>query len=150
MTRREIGAAFAATGEVFAIEFGLAQARGGTTVICKIVNNTDDVYAIKVSNTGTVSALNITIHSTMSTLLWNKDTRDTRDAQLDQWRVMFRKENCVPDPHYLPIRALPPGSDVFLWCWHAPGDPQQDVLEVTWKTSDGQVHRIEQSWTWAY
>jgi hypothetical protein len=148
MTRREIGAAFAAAGEVFAIEFGLAQSRGGTTVMCEIVKNSDDIYAIKVTNTGAISALGISIDSTTSPLLWNKDAGDAPDAQ-DQWRERFKKENYVPDPHYLPIRALPPGSAVYLWCLPAPGAPQQDVLEVTWKTPDGQVHLIEQSWTWA-
>jgi hypothetical protein len=43
-----------------------------------------------------------------------------------------------------------PVSDVVLICLRDEyADPIQDVLIVTWKTPDGQVHRNEQSWSWA-
>ena len=148
MTRRELGAAFAAAGDLFAIEFGLTRGHGGTAVICELVDSSAGIYnTIKVANTGTVPALDISIDSTTSKILWDKDPVRAPDEPRDL-PGLFDRQNYVPDPPYLPIRSLLSGSAVCLWCWREWGNPQQDVLQVTWRTPDGQVHRNEQSWSW--
>jgi hypothetical protein len=146
MTRRELGAAFAAAGELFAIEFGLSQVYGaGTGVRCELIDSKAGIYnVIKVANTGSVSALDISVDSTKSKLLWDKDTGRAADKP----RNVFADENYLADPPYLPIQSLLPGSDVVLVCLREWGAPQQDILQVAWKTPDGQVHRSEQSWSW--
>jgi predicted HTH transcriptional regulator len=51
MTRRELGGAFAAAGDLFAMEFGLTRGYGGTAVICELIESTAGVYnTIKVAN----------------------------------------------------------------------------------------------------
>jgi hypothetical protein len=149
MTRRELGAAFAAAGELFAIEFGLTRGYGGgTAVICELIDSMGGTNnTIKVANTGTVPALDISIDSSASKILWDKDAGHAPDESRSL-NDLFNRDNYVPDPAYLPIRSLPSGSDVVLRCWREWGSPQQDVLQVTWKTLDGQIHRNEQSWSW--
>jgi Putative DNA-binding domain len=143
MTRRELGAAFAAAGDLFAIEFGLARgSASGTAVVCELINSIAGAdNTIKVANTGAVPVLDISIDSTTCTIFWDKDVKGT-DLILD-WENGY-----VSDPPYLPIRRLPSGSDVVLRCRREWNDPTQDVLQVTWKTPDGQLHRNEQSWSW--
>lgn len=139
MTRRELGAAFAAAGEMFAIEFGMARGAAGTTsVTCELISIGLVDNWIKVMNTGLLPALDIAIASANSQLLWATEGEDH-----DPWNP-----DHAANPPYLPIRNLPPGSDVVLNCKRELKDPKQDVLEVTWKTPDGQVHRNEQSWSW--
>jgi hypothetical protein len=143
MTRRELGAAFAAAGDLFAIEFGMVRgSAGGTAIVCELLDTTAGMHnVIKVTNTGPVAALDVSIDSTTSTLLWEKQTKaETFDAKLANYAADL--------PPYLPIRSLLPGSDVILNCNREWGDPTQDVLQVTWRTPDGQVHRNEQSWSW--
>lgn len=141
MTRRELGAAFAAAGDLFSIEFGLTGRSGsGTAVVCELLESiAGQDNKIKVANVGAVPALEISIESTTCTVLWEKNKR----ATLLEWDKGFEA-----DPSYMPIRTLPPGSDVVLRCHCSWDDPVQDVLQVTWKTPDGQVHRNEQSWSW--
>jgi hypothetical protein len=148
MTRRELGAAFAAAGDLFAIEFGLTRGYGGTAVICELVDSVAGVYnTIKVANTGTVSALDISVDSTTSKILWDNDAGKV-SGESQTFMDPPSKKNYVSDPPYLPIRNLPSGSDVILRCYRELDTPTQDVLQVTWKTPDGQVHRNEQSWSW--
>lgn len=150
MTRRELGAAFAAAGDLFAIEFGLTKGYSvGAALICELVGGFGIMDStIKVVNTGTVPALDISVESTRSKLLWYKDTDLAPDDQTTMIERRHDSENYVPDPSYLPIQNLPPGSDVILQCWRDWEAPRQDVLQVIWRTPDGQVHRNEQSWTW--
>jgi hypothetical protein len=149
MTRRELGAAFAAAGDLFAIEFGLTRGYGGTAVICELIDSVGGMRnTIKVANTGTVPALDISIDSTTSEILWEEDAEHAPDEPRRNLTGLFDRQNYVLDPPYLPIRSLPSGSDVILTCWREWGDHQQDVLQVTWRTPDGQVHRNEQSWSW--
>ena len=55
MTRREIGAAFAAAGDLFAIEFGLTRGYGATAVMCELIDRAFTMHSkIKVTNTGAV------------------------------------------------------------------------------------------------
>ena len=59
LTRRELGAAFAAAGDLFAIEFGLVRgSAGGTAVVCELLDTTAGMHnIIRVTNTGPVAAL---------------------------------------------------------------------------------------------
>ena len=121
---------------------------GGTAVICELIDSVGGMHnTIKVGNTGTIPALDISIDSTTSEILWDKDAERTPDEPRNL-PGLFDRKNYVLDPPYLPIRSLPSGSDVILRCWCEWGNPQQDVLQVTWRTPDGQVHRNEQSWSW--
>lgn len=149
MTRRELGAAFAAAGDLFAIEFGLTKGYGvGASVICELIAGFGVTNCtLKVANTGTVPALEISVDSIRSRLLWYRDD-NAHDDQMTEMDRLYNSENYVSDPLYLPIRQLPPGSDVILQCWRDWGAPRQDVIQVTWKTPDGQIHRNEQSWSW--
>jgi Putative DNA-binding domain len=143
MTRRELGAAFAAGGEQFAIEFGLARGHGSTGVMCELTDTIAGMRnTIEVTNTGLVPALNIIVESSISALLW------ATDKQVRQEESRLLNEDYVADPPYLPIRTLAPGSSVVLDCEREWGSPVQDVLKVTWGTPGGQVHRSEQSWSW--
>jgi hypothetical protein len=144
MTRRELGAAFAAGGDLFAIEFGLLRgAASGTAVVCELLDSTAGMFnTIKVINRGQVAALDISIESTTAVLLWQKEAKSETSHD-------FLENYAAELPSYLPIRSLPPGSDVVLGCNREWGDPTQDVLQVTWRTPDGQVHRNDQSWSWA-
>jgi Putative DNA-binding domain len=147
MTRRELGAAFAAGGDLFTIEFGLTRGYGSTAVICELIESAAGMHnEIKIANTGTLPALDISIDSTTSEILWYKDAKRADDES--RLSALFDGQNYVLDPPYLPIRNLPSGSDVILQCWREWGSPTQDVLHVTWRTPDGQVHRNEQSWSW--
>lgn len=143
MTRREIGAAFAGGGDLFAVEFGLMRGYGTTAVKCELVPPFGSTqWGVAVTNTGLLPALDITITSAKYWITWAED-EETRPGpgQIRQSRGS--------EPSYLPISRLPPGSDVVLICLRAEHvDPIQDVLIVTWKTPDGQVHRNEQSWSW--
>jgi hypothetical protein len=148
MTRREIGAAFAAPGEMFAIEFGLMRGSGGTSVVCDLIESHAGMYnKVRVMNTGTLAASEISIDSTKGILLWAKDEEHTPEKPRD-FSDVFGKKNFIADPPYLPIRILPSGTDVILSCYREYGAASQDVLDVTWKTPDGQVHRNSQSWSW--
>jgi hypothetical protein len=139
MTRRELGAAFAAAGDLFAIEFGMTQGQPGTFVACHLIESTAGTHnRIQVANVGNLPALEISIESTTSNLLWQSDT-----SKRSVW-----DDNYVPNPSYLPIKRLPPGSDVILRCEREWDAPTQDVIHVSWMTPDGQVHQNEQSWSW--
>lgn len=143
MTRRELGAAFAAAGDLFALEFGLVRGpAGGTSIVCELLDSTAGMFnTIKVVNRGPVTALDISINSTTSVLLWEKQANvKSFGARLENYAAVL--------PPYLPIRSLPAGSDVVLSCNRDLSDPTQDVLQVTWRTPDGQAHRNEQSWSW--
>ena len=149
MSRRELGAAFAAAGELFAIEFGLSQIYGaGTGVICELLDSIGGQHnKIKIANTGSVPALDIILNSTTSELEWEVDARYSPD-RVKSLTDLFQRENYVSEPSYMPIRSLQPGADVILSCQREWGSPTQDILQVTWKTPDGQIHRNEQSWSW--
>ena len=140
MTRRELGAAFAAGGNLFAAEFGLMRAEANTAVRCELVPPFGYAeWGVAVINAGLLPALDISIESTKYKLTWADDRPVSGELRQDHMRV----------PSYLPIRSLPPGSDVVLICLRAEHvDPVQDVLVVTWKTPDGQVHQSQQSWSW--
>jgi hypothetical protein len=147
MTRREIGAAFA-EGHLFAIEFGLTRGYGGTAVVCELIDSTAGMYnTIKVTNTGALPALDISIDSARSKILWDKDAGLAPNEERG-WSALFNEENYVSDPPYMPVQTLPSGSDVILRCYREWGAPAQDVLQVTWRTPDGRVHLNEQSWSW--
>jgi Putative DNA-binding domain len=149
MTRREIGAAFASAGEMFTIEFGLTRGSGGTSLICELIESHAGVYnKIRVMNTGTLAASEISIDSTTGVLLWEKDEERSPDEPPRELLDRFSKENFILDPPYLPIKILPSGTDVILSCYREYGTSKQDVLRVTWRTPDGQVHLNEQSWSW--
>ena len=110
MTRRELGAAFAGGGDLFAVEFGLMRGYGTTAVKCELVPPFgSNEWGLAVMNVGLLPALDITIASAKHGIRW----------------------------------------DVVLICLRDEyADPIQDVLIVTWKTPDGQVHRNQQSWSW--
>jgi hypothetical protein len=151
MTRREIGAAFAAGGEQFAIEFGLARGSGGTgtSVVCELLNSVAGMdNTIRVTNSGTLPALDVTIDAAAAAIMWDKDADHAGDDDWTGLKSLLDKQNFTSEPAYLPIRSLPPGSDVVLRCVREWGAPTQDALQVTWKTPDGQVHHNEQSWSW--
>lgn len=144
MTRRELGAAFAAGGGLFAIEFGLTHGwdATSTSVVCLSARPFGcPQWGIKVANTGIVAAHDVNSTSLTSDIAWARD--GVTLLERDPW-----SEKREPSPPYLPIRSLPPGSDVVLVCLRDLEDPSQDVLELTRQTPDGQVHRIEQSWSW--
>jgi hypothetical protein len=148
MTRREMGAAFAAAGEMFAIEFGLTRGSGGASLVCDLIESHVGVYnKVRVMNTGTLAASEISIDSTTGVLLWEKDEERSPDEPRDL-SDLFSKENFILDPPYLPIKIRPSGTDVILSCYREYGASSQDVLRVTWKTPEGQIHRNEQSWSW--
>jgi hypothetical protein len=140
MTRRELGAAFAASGNLFAAEFGLMRAEASTAVRCELVPPFGSpTWGVAVINAGSVPALDISIESAKHWLNWADEGPVSGEL----------RKNHVRGPSYLPIRSLPPGSDVVLICLRAEYvDPVQDVLVVTWKTPDGQVHQSRQSWSW--
>ena len=122
---------------------------GGTALICDLLDTTAGVFnTITVANTGTVAALDISVAATRSKLLWFNDSEHGPNESLSLTEL-FNEQNYEPDPPYLPIRNLPSGSNVVLRCRREWGAPQQDVLQLTWKTPDGQLHRSEQSWSWA-
>ena len=141
MTRRELGAAFAAGGDLFAAEFGLMRGYGDTAVKCELVppfGSTE--WGISVMNSGLMPALDVTVASVKQEMVWAEDGGVRLRGHLPRY---------VREPSCLPIRSLPPGSDVVLTCLRDEHvDPVQDVLLVTWNTPDGQVHRSEQSWSW--
>lgn len=143
MTRRELGAAFARGGDLFAVEFGLMRGYGTTAVKCELVppfGSTE--WGVAVMNVGLLPALDITIASAKYWITWAENGGERPSpGQI--------RQSCGHEPSYLPISRLPPGSDVVLICLRDEyADPIQDVLIVTWKTPDGQVHRNEQSWSW--
>ena len=142
MTRRELGAAFARQGDLFAVEFGLRHGDGTTGVRCELVPPFGSrEWGIAVTNVGSLPALDVTIASAGYAITWAQDER-VRPGRIRQGHL--------GEPSYLPIRNLPPGADVVLICLRDQYvDPIQDMLLVTWKTPDGQVHRSEQSWSWA-
>jgi len=151
MTRREIGAAFAATGEQFAIEFGLTRGTTGlgALVMCELTNSIAGMdNTIRVTNSGSLPALDVTIGATASTVMWDKDADHSGDDDWNRLGTVLDEQNFTANPAYLPIRNLLPGSDVVLRCRREWGAPIQDTLHVTWKSSDGQVHSNEQSWSW--
>jgi hypothetical protein len=149
MTRREIGAAFASAGEMFAIEYGLTRGNGGTSVVCELIESHAGVYnMIRVMNTGTPAVSDISIYSTTGVVLWEKDEERSPAEPPRQLLDRLSKGNFILDPPYLPIKTLPSGTDVILSCYRDLGASSQDVLRVTWKTPDGQVHLNEQSWSW--
>lgn len=78
MTRRELGASFAAAGDLFAIEFGLSRGSGiGSSVICELLDSiAGSRNTMKVVNTGTIPALDISIDSTTCNLLWETTSRE--------------------------------------------------------------------------
>jgi hypothetical protein len=143
MTRRELGAAFAGGGELFAVEFGLMRGYGATAVKCELVppfGYTE--WGVAVMNVGLLPALDITIASAKYGIRW----AENGGVRPSPGRI---RQSRGREPSYLPISRLPPGSDVVLICLRDEyADPIQDVLIVTWKTPDGQVHRNEQSWSW--
>src|SRR6266571_3787979 len=74
MTRREIGAAFAAGGDMFAVEFGLMRSQGTTAVKCELVppfGYTE--WGVAVMNVGLLPALDVTIKSTKHEIMWAQD-----------------------------------------------------------------------------
>jgi hypothetical protein len=143
MTRRELGAAFASGGDLFAVEFGLMRGYGTTAVKCELVPPFGYVeWGVAVMNVGLLPALDVMVASARYEIMWAEDggVRPTPGR--------FR-QSCEGEPPYLPISRLPPGSDVVLICLRDEyADPIQDVLVITWKTPDGQAHRSEQSWSW--
>jgi hypothetical protein len=141
MTRRELGAAFARQGDLFAVEFGLMRGYGTTAVRCELVPPFGSrEWGVAVMNVGSLPALDVTIASAKYDITW---------AQNEGVRPGLIRQGHLGEPSYLPIRNLPPGADVVLICLRDEYvDPIQDVLLVTWKTPDGQVHRNEQSWSW--
>jgi hypothetical protein len=141
MTRRELGAAFAAGGDLFAVEFGLMRGYGTTEVKCELVPPFGSPeWGVAVMNTGSLPAFDVMIASTKYEIMW------AEDVGIGSGKI---RQGCDHAPVYLPIRSLPPGSDVILMCLRDEHvDPVHDVLLVTWKTPDGQVHRNEQSWSW--
>jgi Putative DNA-binding domain len=141
MTRREVGAAFAAGGEMFALEFGLAHALSAGGVTCELIKcvggQTGD---IKVTNTGSIPVSNIFIESSVERLHWWSNERvPVKDVFGDHY---------VADPDYMPIKRLPPGADVILSFKREWNLPDQDIIRITWNGADGQVHYSEQSWSW--
>jgi hypothetical protein len=135
MTRRELGAAFACGGDLFAVEFGLMRSYGTTAVKCELAPPFGHPnWGVAVMNVGLLPALEITIASPKYGIRW-AENGGTGPSGRGRGR----------GPSYLPISRLPPGSDVVLICLREYADPIQDVLIVTWKTPDGQVHRNEQS-----
>ena len=72
---------------------------------------------LKSTALGAVPALDISIDSTTHKILWDKDAEQTDDEPRNL-ADLFDKQNYVFDPPYLPIRSLPPGSDVVLTCLH--------------------------------
>jgi hypothetical protein len=146
MTRRELGAAFAAGGDLFAVEFGLMRGYGGAAITCEVVNHYDRMYRIKIANAGSLPARNVSLKASTE-VLWAADDGKIHSATDDPWAP--GDPAYVADPPYLPVRSLPPGSDVVLECQREQNAPKQDVLEVTWETPDGQLHRNAQSWTWS-
>jgi hypothetical protein len=140
MTRRELGAAFAAGGNLFAAEFGLMRAEANTAVRCELVPPFGSPeWGVAVINAGQMPALDVSIESIRHRLKW------ADDGPMDPGPRQYNRRV----PSYLPIRSLPPGSEVVLICLRSERiDPVQDVLAVTWKTPDGQVHRSQQSWSW--
>jgi hypothetical protein len=142
MTRREIGAAFASSGELFTLEFGLAQAHGGGAVTCELIKCIAGQNGnIKVTNAGTFPASDISIESTLAPIHWATNERLPVEEQWTQ-------DMYVEHPDYLPIKRLPPGADVVLSFDREWGLPSQDVIRITWNSPDGQVHYSEQSWSW--
>jgi Putative DNA-binding domain len=141
MTRRELGAAFAGGGDMFAAEFGLSRGYGTTAVKCELVPPFGSPeWGVAVMNVGLLPARDVMVASAKYQIRWAEDG-GIRPGLIPQ--------GCVREPSYLPIRSLAPGSDVVLMCLRDEHtDPIQDVLLVTWKTPDGRVHRNEQSWSW--
>jgi Putative DNA-binding domain len=141
MTRREVGAAFAAFGETFALEFGLAQSLGKGTVTCELTNCIGGQRGdIKITNAGSIPATNISIESSVTPIRW------AANEPLPQKDWILGKY--IENPGYLPIKRLPPGADVvfsFERDWNL---PSQDIIRIIWNSPDGQVHCSEQSWSW--
>jgi hypothetical protein len=124
MTRREIRAAFAAAGEQFAIEFGLTRGSGGTSVLCELLDSAAGVdNTIRVTNSGMLPALDKTIDATAAAIMWDKDAGHAGEGRWNRLGSMLDKQNFISHPTYLPIRSLPPGSDVILRCLRAWGAP---------------------------
>lgn len=141
MTRREVGAAFAASGEMFALEFGLASSLGEGAVTCELTNCIGGQRGdIKVTNGSVIPACDILIESSVAPIRWATNER----LPVKDWLHGKYIEN----PDYIPIKRLPPGTDVVLSFERDWNVPDQDVIRITWNTSDGQVHRSEQSWSW--
>ena len=140
MTRRELGAAFAADGVLFAAEFGLMRSEANTMIRCELVPPFGiPEWGVAVINAGLLPALDVSIESAKYKLTWADDRLTGGQLQRDYSHT----------PSYLPIQSLQPGSDVVLICLRTENvDPVQDVLVVTWKTPDGQVHQSQQSWSW--
>jgi Putative DNA-binding domain len=126
MTRRELGATFAAGGDLFAIEFGLARVSGSSSsVVCELLDSFAGSHNnLRVANTGTISAMDISIESTTCTLTWQREIKGPVE---NLWDI----HGGILDPSYLPIRRLPAGADVVLTCYREWNDPTQDVLQIT-------------------
>jgi hypothetical protein len=141
MTRREVGAAFAAGGEMFALEFGLAHALSEGAVTCQLMKCIGGQMGdIKVTNTSSIPASNISIESSVAPIRW---ASNERLAERDWLRGKY-----VESPDYMPIKRLPPGADVVLSFERDWNLPDQDIIRITWNGADGQVHYSEQSWSW--
>lgn len=144
MTRREMGAAFAAAGEQFALEFGLIRGYGHTSITCDLLDIIGQSGTLRVMNSGIIPALNISVESSISPVQWARDAGPGEDG----FMALFDEDYYTANPSYLPVLALPPGGDVilrFLRKWAA---PDQDVIRISWNTPDGQAHQSEQSWSW--
>jgi hypothetical protein len=133
MTRRELGAAFAAGGDLFAAEFGLLRGSSTTAVKCELVPPFGSrEWGVAVMNAGLLPAFDVMIASAKYGIMWAEDG-GVRPGRL--------RQGCEHEPAYLPIRSLPPGSDVVLICLRDEFvDPVQDVLLVTWKTPDSAAN----------
>jgi hypothetical protein len=131
-------------GDLFAVEFGLMRGYGATAVKCELVPPFGSPeWGVAVMNVGLLPALDVTIASAKRRIRWAEDGGAKPEPGL-VWQGAMR------EPSYLPLSRLPPGSDVVLICLRDEyADPIQDVLQVTWKTPDGQVHHNEQSLAWA-
>jgi len=141
MTRREVGAAFAATGEMFALEFGLSHVLSEGAVTCKLIKSiAGQTGDIKIANTGAIPASDISIESSGAPIRWAANER------LSEKNWLHGKY--VENPEYMPIKRLPPGADVVLSFERDWNLPDQDVLRITWNSPDGHVHYDEQSWSW--
>ncbi|MGW0061836.1 AlbA family DNA-binding domain-containing protein [Streptosporangium sandarakinum] len=146
MTRREVGAAFAMGGRVFAREFGLTLTGEPAAISATVYRNRGDMThgIVHVKNRGGETAYKVTVTSSTSPLEFDLDlpVDDSTD------RSPFLHREGTTEPPYLPLVALPPGAEVRLNVVRSWGASKHDVLTFTWEDGSGGIHQATQAVSW--
>lgn len=144
MTRREIGAAFASRGRSFSEEFSLATSRGPAEIIGRVEDDYDSSMII-ILNRGGTTAFNVDIASAGEILQF--DVTQASEGKSSKW---INKKHYSRSPKFLPIAALPPGTEVAYKLKRLSGPNYGELLTFRWTDEAGQPHESHQTITWRW